>query len=124
MKSYYSGAESFPFASDYAAWRDTVSDPYCDGESSDNSSLRWTDASTTNAVQFWRIAPAGFDIFFDVRSGHLLVIIATPEYTNVDEREDHFSHRGRYLHDFDRMDDKLFSKSSVEAIRVESGNRL
>jgi hypothetical protein len=123
MKSY-SGAESFPFASDHAAWRDTVSDPYCDGESLENSSLRWTDASTANAVQFWRIAPAGFGIFFDVRSGRLLVIIATPEYTNDDRSEDYFTHRGRYLQDFDRMDDTLFSKNSVEAIRVESGNRL
>ena len=51
MKSY-SGAESLPFTSEHAAWHDTVSDPYCDGETSEYTSLRWTDLSTTDAIQF------------------------------------------------------------------------
>ena len=63
MKSY-SGAESLPFTSEHAAWRDTVSDPYCDGETSEYTSLCWTDLSTTDAIQFWKMTPAGFGAFF------------------------------------------------------------
>ena len=62
MKSY-SGAEPLPFTSEHAAWRDTISDPYCDGETSEYMSLRWTDLSTTDAIQFWKMTPAGLELF-------------------------------------------------------------
>ena len=63
MKSY-SGVEPFPFSSDHVAWRETAFDPYCIYDLTEELSLRWTNASTMNAVQFWGIAPAGFGIFF------------------------------------------------------------
>ena len=75
MRSY-SGAEPFPFSSDHVAWHKTASNPYCVYDSLEESSLRWTDVSTMNAVQPWKIAPVGFGIFLDIRSGSQLVIIA------------------------------------------------
>lgn len=122
MKSYL-GAESLPFASDHAAWRDTVSDPYCIHETSEKSSLRWTDVSTAHAIQFWRIAPAGFGTFFDVRSGQQLVIIATPE-TSDDDTLHTFTHWDRYLQDFDQLSPEFCLSNGIEAIRLGPGNRL
>jgi hypothetical protein len=119
----YSGAESFPFSSDHAAWRDTVSDPYCVHDSSEESSLRWADISTANAVQFWRVAPVGFGIFFDIRSGHQLVIVATPECADDDGNKHFFTRWGHYFQDFDRLDPEFYS-NRLEAIRLEPGNRL
>jgi hypothetical protein len=123
MKSY-SGAESLPFTSDHVAWRDTVSDPYCNYESLEESSLRWTEVSTMNAVQFWKITPAGFGSFFDVRSGYQLLIIATSECASDDEGRDFFTRWERYLQDFDRLDPAFCFKNDIEAIRLEPGNRL
>ena len=120
----YSGAESFPFSSDHAAWRDTASDPYCTHKSTEEPSLRWTDISTTNTVQFWRIAPAGFGIFFDIRSGRQLVIIVKPEHSNEDGSEDFFTRWDHYLQDFDRLSPTFCSKNRLEAIRLDPGNRL
>lgn len=119
MKSY-SGAESLPFASDHVAWRETASDPYCEQEAFDESSLRWTDALTANTVQFWRIAPAGFGIFFDVRSGQQLVIIGKSEDL-TDGGEYLFTHWDRYLREFDQQDSSF---CPIEAVRLEPGNRL
>lgn len=123
MKSY-SGAESSPFSTDHVAWRDTASDPYCEYESSVESSLRWTDVSTVNAVQFWRIAPAGFGLFFDIRSGSQLIIIATADRTDDDGGKDFFTQWDRYLEDIDRLDPELFSQNKFQAIRLDQGNRL
>lgn len=123
MKSY-SGAESFPFASDHAAWRDTMSDPYCVYESSEDSSLRWTDVSTANAIQFWRITPAGFGMYFDVRSGSQLVIIGTTDSTNDDDPKDFFTRWDRYVRDFDRTMPTFSVPTSIEAIRIDAGHRL
>jgi hypothetical protein len=67
------------FSSDHAAWRETLSEPYCDQDDvAKQSSLRWTEASMRNTIQFWQLAPAGFGIFFDIQSGQQWVIIATP----------------------------------------------
>lgn len=127
MKSY-SGAEPLPFASEHVAWRETTSEPYCDLESFTDSSLRWTDVSTANAVQFWRITPAGFGMFFDVRSGHQLIIIASSQVTDIDDSEIPFtgSHWGSYLQNFDRLNPNISSTTDtkLEAIRLEPGNRL
>ena len=123
MKSY-SGAEAFPFSTDHVAWRDTAFDPYCVYDLTEEHSLRWTDVSTANAVQFWRIAPAGFGLYFDVRSGQQLVIIATPEYADDDGNQDFFTRWGYYLQNFNRLEPTLFSDRGVEAIRLEPGNRL
>lgn len=124
MRSY-SGVESFQFSSDHVAWRETVTNPYCNYDSLEDASLRWTDVSTKNAIQFWKIAPAGFGIFFDVRSGCQLVILATIECTgDVEDDKDFFTQWGRYLQDFNHMDPELFSENNFEAIRLEPGNRL
>jgi len=122
MKSYFE-AESLPFASDHAAWRDTVRDPYCVHETSENPSLRWTDVSTAHAVQSWKIAPTGFGTFFDVRSGQLLVIIATPE-TSDDKSYHTFTHWDHYLQDFDQLSPEFNLNDGIEAIRLDPGNRL
>ena len=123
MKSY-SGAESLPFTSEHAAWRDTVSDPYCDGETSEYTSLRWTDLSTTDAIQFWKMMPAGFGAFFDVRSGLQLIIIATPICADEDNNTVSFTCWSCYLHNFDRLNPEFYSENHIEAIRLEAGNRL
>lgn len=123
MKSYI-GAEAFLFSSDHVAWRETSFNPYCVFDSSDESSLRWTDISTVNAFQPWRIAPAGFGIFFDIRSGSQLVIIATAVSSNDEGNKDPFTRWGRYLQGFEQLDPELFSENALEAIRLESGNRL
>lgn len=121
MKSY-SGIESSHFSSDHAAWRETLSEPYCDQDDiAQLSSLRWTQASTANTTQFWRLAPAGFGIFFDIRSGLRWVIIATQDYREggIDvERWD------KYLGDFHQMKPKFDDNSVLEAIRLEPGHRL
>jgi hypothetical protein len=123
MRSY-SGAERFPFSSDYVAWRETAFDPYCNYDLSEDSSLRWTDVSTANAVQFWRIAPAGFGIFFDIRSGSQLVIIATTDCVDDKEGKHFFTRWGHFLQDIDQLDAELFTENIYEAIRLEPGNRL
>ena len=124
MRSY-SGAEPCLFSSDHVAWRETIFNPYCLYDSLEESSLRWTDVSTANAVQSWRIAPSGFGIFFDIRSGCQLVIIATTECAANDKGcKDFFTRWGRYLHDFDCSDSEPFLENDFEAIRLESGNRL
>ena len=123
MKSY-SGVEPFPFSSDHVAWRETAFDPYCVYDLSEDSSLRWTNVSTLNAVQFWRIAPAGFGIFFDIRSGSQLVIVATSERVNEDGGRDFFTRWGRYFHGFDQLESELYSENNFEAIRLDPGNRL
>ena len=123
MKSY-SGAEAFPFASDHVAWRETAFNPYCIYDSSDESSLRWTNVFTANAVQFWRIAPAGFGIFLDIRSGCQLVIIATTQCTNDEGVNDLFTQWGRYFQNFNSLDPELFSEKKFKAIRLEPGNCL
>jgi len=123
MRSYF-GAETCSFSSDHVAWRETVLNPYCVYDSFEESSLRWTDVSTANAVQFWRIAPSGFGIFFDIRSGCQLVIMATAEYVNSEGGKDLFTQWGHYLQDFDHSDTELFSENNFEAIRLEPGNRL
>lgn len=123
MRSYF-GAESCLFSSDHVAWRETVFNPYCSYDSLEESSLRWTDVSTANAIQFWRIAPSGFGIFLDIRSGCQLVIIATTECANNERGKDFFTQWGHYLQDFDHSDSELFSENNFEAIRLEPGNRL
>lgn len=123
MKSY-SGVEWSLFSLDHAAWRDTASDPYCVYDSSEESSLRWTDVSTANAVQFWKIAPAGFGIYLDIRSGQQLVIIPTRECVDEEGVGNLFTHWGCYLQDVERLDLSAFSRNKFEAIRLEPGDRL
>ena len=123
MKSY-SGAESLPFTSEHAAWRDTVSDPYCDGETSEYTSLRWTDLSTTDAIQFWKMTPAGFGAFFDVCSGQQLIVIATPKCADEDKNTVSFACWSRYLHNFNRLNPEFYSENHIEAIQLEAGNCL
>jgi hypothetical protein len=77
-----------------------------------------------NAVQVWRIAPAGFGTFIDIRSGSQLVIIATVEDGNDDGVKDFFTRWDRYLLDSAQLDSDLFSENSFEAIRLDAGNRL
>jgi hypothetical protein len=124
MKSY-AGIESSLFSSDHAAWRDTQFDPYCiDDDAAKQSFLRWTESATSNVVQFWRITPAGFGMFFDIRSGQQLVIVATPDVGNGNGNRDFFTHWDRYLQDFDRLDPTFCVENGLEAIRLEPGNRL
>jgi hypothetical protein len=125
MKSYF-GAEPLPFSSDHVAWRETVLNPFCVYDSLEESSLRWTDVSTANAIQFWRIAPAGFGVFFDIRSGSQLVVIGTTECANLEGGKDKnfFTRWGHYLEDFNQQDPELFLENNFEAIRLEPGNRL
>jgi len=124
MRSY-TGAESLPFSSDHVAWRETISNPYCNYDSLENSSLRWTDVSTVNAVQFWRIAPVGFGLFFDIRSGSQLVVVATTKHADGEGGEGFFTKWGRYTQKkFNQMSSEMFSDNSFEAIRLEPGNRL
>jgi hypothetical protein len=43
--------ESLPFLSDHAAWRETLSELYCDQDDvAKQSSLRWTEASMGNTI--------------------------------------------------------------------------
>lgn len=123
MKSF-SGAELFPFASHHAAWRDTVSDAYCVQESFEDLSMCWTDASTTNAIQLWSITPAGFGMFFDLRSGQQLMIIATSESAENEGSIDFFTNWCRYLQDFNQLNPDFCTKNGIEAIRLEAGNRM
>lgn len=124
MKSY-AGIESSLFSSDHAAWRDTQLDPYCiDDDSAMQSFLRWTEAATTNVVQFWRITPAGFGMFFDIRSGQQLVIVATPDVANRNGDGDFFTRWDRYLQDFDRLDPNFCIGNGLEAIQLKPGNHL
>lgn len=119
-----SGPESLPFSSEQVAWRETAFNPYCDYDSLEKSPIRWTDVSTANAVQRWRIAPAGFGIFFDIRSGSQLVVIPTAVYSTDEGRRDFFTRWDRYLVDPNQLDLDLFSGNDFEAIRLEAGNRL
>ena len=123
MRSY-SGEEPFPFSSDHVAWCETASNPYCIYDSLEELSLRWTDVSTVNAVQPWKIAPAGFGKFLDIRSGSQLVIIAMAMCLNDKESKGYFTRWGRYLQGFDQLDAEIFSGNAFKAIRLQSGNCL
>jgi hypothetical protein len=124
MKSY-SGMESSSFSSDHVAWRETLYDPFCDEDDSTKLSLlRWTEASTVNSVRFWRVVPAGFGAFFDIRSGRQWVIIASPDRRDVDVEVDRFTRWDRYLQDFSYESPDFNIETPLEAIRLEPGNRL
>lgn len=124
MKSY-SGVESSPFSSDHAAWRETLSEPYCDQDDiTQLSSLRWTEASTGNATRFWRLAPAGFGIYLDIRAGLQWVIIATRDNRESENLVDEFARWDRYLQNFDAMSPNFNMDTALQAIRLEPGNRL
>jgi hypothetical protein len=124
MKSY-SGMESLPFSSDHAAWRETLSEPFCDqDDSAELSLLRWTEASTAHATRFWRLVPAGFGAFLDIRSGEQWVIIATRDKRESDLKVDNFTRWDRYLQDFNAMDPNFVIDTPLQAVRLEPGNRL
>lgn len=119
------GFELNPFSSDYAAWRNTLQDPSSVlDDTSKQQILRWTDVSTKNSVQFWRLVPAGFGAFFDVRSGSLWIIIATSRAVEDDKDPDCFTRWDRYLEDFDRLKPTFAVRTCLESIRIEPGNRL
>lgn len=109
------------FSSDHAAWRDT---PQKVDDMAKRSLLRWTDVSLENSVQFWRITPAGFGSFFDIRSGHLWLIVASPRPVEEDGIPEYFSRWDRYLQDFNRLKPTFSIETPLEAIRLEPGNRL
>ena len=127
-----SGFESTLFSTDYAAWLDMLEDRGSTHEdTSKESALRWTDVLTTNTVQFWRIAPAGFGAYFNVRSGQQWVIMATntPYDGHNEDNEratsaDPFSHWGRYLDEFNRFSPDFSIGTRVESIQLEAGDRL
>lgn len=120
MKSY-AGFESNLFSSDHAAWRETT--PTSE-EIEKLSSLRWTDVSMTNAVQFWRIVPSGFGSYFDVRCGSIWIIVATPTAVEEGEVPDFFSHWDRYVQDFSPISPTFGTDTRLDSIRLEPGNRL
>lgn len=124
MKSY-SGMESSSFSSDHAAWRETLSEPFCDqDDNAEQSLLRWTEASTAHATRFWRLVPAGFGAYFDIRSGRQWVIIATRDKSEHDLKVDNFTRWDRYLQDFNPMDPDFAIDTPLQAVRLEPGNRL
>ena len=68
-----------PFATEHLVLQETRSLTHCKEE--DNSMiglLRWNDFSTVDAVQWWRLVPHGFGVFFDVLAGSQWIIIAAP----------------------------------------------
>jgi len=68
-----------PFATDYFAWRETQSHPYCkEEEYSAIYTLRWNDYENANAVQKWTLIPHGFGLYFDVRAGSKWIIVGSP----------------------------------------------
>lgn len=124
MRSY-PGNESSLFSSNHAAWCDTLNDPYCiNDDPAQQSLLHWTEVATANAVQFWRITPAGFGMFFNLCSGQQLVIIATPDTINKNSDGEFFMHWDRYLEDFDQQDLNFCVENGLEAIQLEPGNCL
>jgi len=77
--------QKLPFATDYLAWRETQSFVYCKDENiSIISLLRWNDFSNADAIQWWRLVPFGFGIFFDVRAGSKWIAIAGPASSPFD----------------------------------------
>jgi hypothetical protein len=127
----YAGMEPSLFSSDHIAWRDTRRYAYCHREPTNQSSLRWSDISMTNTIQFWKLIPAGFGAFFDIRSGQQWVIIATPcppdnDRTIPDDstKSDSFTQWDHYLYDFNPMDPQTLPDCNLEAIRLEPGTRL
>lgn len=121
----YAGFESTNFSTDHAAWRDTTTDSSSAlNDGSRRSVLRWTDVAMQNAVQFWRIVPGGFGAFFDIRSGHVWIIVATPilDHRNVDR--DNFTRSHIYLQEFSRLRPIYDANTRLEAIRLEPGTRL
>jgi len=119
----YAGIELSHFSSDHVAWRDTLLDFYCNQDDSTKQSLlRWTDVATKGSIQFWRIPPAGFGVFFDIRSGQQWIIIATPNYMDEDgiQKKNSFSRWDHYI-EFNSMEP---GNNILEAIRLEPGNRL
>jgi hypothetical protein len=124
IKSYL-GMESLPFLSDHAAWQEMLSEPYWDQDDvAKQSSLRCTEASTRNAIQFWQLIPAGFGIFFNIWSGQQWVIIATPNHSKHECNADYFTQWDRYLQDSDPMNPTSAVDTTLEAIWLEPWNCL
>jgi hypothetical protein len=121
----YAGMEPSLFSSDHIAWRDTRRDAYCHREATNQLSLRWSDISMTNTIQFWKLVPAGYGAFLDIRSGMQWVIIATPFPPDNDRTTpDSSTQWHRYLYDFNPMDPETLPDCNLEAIRLEHGTRL
>lgn len=124
MKSY-SGFDLTEFSSDHAAWRGTMSDPSSVmDDMSHRSRLRWTDVSMKNSVQFWRMVPAGFGAFFDIRCGQLWIIVANPELDAPRVDREYFTRWDRYTEGFNRLLPTFSIGTRLEAIRLEPGIRL
>jgi hypothetical protein len=69
-----------------------LSEPYCNQDDiTKQSSLRWTEASMRDTIQFWRLTPAGFGIVFNIRSCQQWVIIATPNHREHECDVDYFT---------------------------------
>ena len=75
----------FPFTTEYLAWRETRSLAYCKEEDDfPMRLLRWNDFSNTDAMQWWRMVPHGFGMYFDVHEGSQWIAIAAPRPPTID----------------------------------------
>lgn len=77
-----------------------------------------------HSVQFWQLVPAGFGGFFDVRSGNLWIIVATSHQAEYDKQSEFFTHWDCFLEEFNPLKPTFATRTRLESIRLETGNRL
>jgi hypothetical protein len=71
--------QQFPFTTDYLAWRETRSLPYCkEEEYSSIGALRWNDYDNADALQKWTLIPHGLGLYMQIRAGSKWIIVASP----------------------------------------------
>ena len=109
-----------PFTTDYLAWRETPSLPYCkEEEYSAIGALRWNEYENADAIQKWTLVPHGLGLYLEIRAGSKWIIVCSP--TDFPFDPDHFATSDLYLPEFlsTRMMNELFVHP--EAILLTAG---
>lgn len=71
--------QQFSFTTNYLAWRETRSLPYCKEEKySSIDDLRWNDYDNADALQKWTLVPHGLGLYMQIRAGSKWIIVGGP----------------------------------------------
>ena len=91
--------QQLPFTTDYLAWRETRSLPYCkEEEYSTIGALRWNDYDNADAIQKWTLVPHGLGLYLEIRAGSKWIIVWSP--AEFPFNPDHFATWDLFLPEF------------------------
>lgn len=74
------GMTDSALSTDFYAWRQTEGFPFCnDSKPIPADTLRCGFVATKGSFPGWKLSPNGFGVYFDVKVGSLLLVIAKPK---------------------------------------------